>query len=94
MKKSVTPLVKAARVKILQSLGRLFASSVTNVPVTGIAQPAVATKGALNKTASDVRLKHRWENWEGSPGGTVQVNPPAPPRCRGAAQAPKQRCST
>ena len=93
-KKSVPPPVKASRVKILQSLGRLSAGRVTNAPVRIIAQPAATTKGALSRTASDVRLKHRWENWEGSPGGTLQVNPPAPSRCKGAAQAPKQRCST
>ena len=42
LKKSVSPLVKASRVKILQSLGRLSAGRVTNVPVRIIAQPAAA----------------------------------------------------
>ena len=67
----------------MQSLGRLFASSVPN--------SAEATQGALNRTASDMRLKHRWENWVGSPGGTVQVKPPSSPPMQGSGTGPQAK---
>ena len=49
------------------------------------------TLGPLRHVAADVKLKHCWERQEGPPGITNQVNPPPPPQCKGASQAPKQK---
>ena len=38
-----------------------------------------------------MRLKHRWENWVGSPGGTVQVNPPSSPPMQGSGTGPQAK---
>ena len=35
-------------------------------------------------------LKHRWGNWEGSPGDTIQVNPQLPPDARERHKPPSK----